>query len=149
MRIRIQHHTTYRYETPSTDVIQILRLTPRNHDGQYVVDWRMDVSAECRLDCHEDAFGNITHVFSHGPLADLTVHVAGQIDTQDTGGILRGTVERFPPSLFLRATPLTEADGAMQKMARQMELNRRSWPVFRCGRTAPRPAGHSTFRTVW
>ena len=36
MRIRISHLTSYRYATPATSVIQRLRLTPRNHDGQYV-----------------------------------------------------------------------------------------------------------------
>ncbi len=36
MRIRIVHETTYRYDTPADGVIQMLRLTPRNHDGQYV-----------------------------------------------------------------------------------------------------------------
>ena len=37
MRLRISHLTSYRYQTPATGVIQTLRLTPRNHDGQYVV----------------------------------------------------------------------------------------------------------------
>ena len=50
MRMRIAHATTYRYDAPPTSVIQMLRLTPRNHEGQYVVDWRIDVSADCRLD---------------------------------------------------------------------------------------------------
>ena len=36
MRIRISHETDYSYDTPATGVIQMLRLTPRNHDGQYV-----------------------------------------------------------------------------------------------------------------
>ena len=60
MRIRISHATTYRYDAPPTGVIQMLRLTPRNHDGQYVVDWRIDLSEDCLLHQHEDAFGNIT-----------------------------------------------------------------------------------------
>ena len=47
MRIQISHETVYRYETPAAGVIQTLRLTPRNHDGQYVVDWRIDVSENC------------------------------------------------------------------------------------------------------
>src|SRR5262249_11118290 len=64
MRIRISHETAYRYDTPATGVIQVLRLTPRNHEGQYVTDWRIDVSQECRLDAHEDAFGNFTHTFT-------------------------------------------------------------------------------------
>jgi transglutaminase-like putative cysteine protease len=120
MRLRISHSTTYQYDPPATGVIQVLRMTPCNHDGQYVANWQVDVSVDARLDMRYDAFGNITHAFSHGALADLTVHVAGQIETQDTGGILRGAVERFPPGLFLRATSLTETDAAMHQMARQM-----------------------------
>ena len=50
MRICVAHETVYRYDTPSSGVIQTLRLTPRNHTGQYVVDWRIDVSADCRLE---------------------------------------------------------------------------------------------------
>ena len=73
MRIRIAHSIVYRYEPPAAGVIQMLRLTPRNHDGQYVVGWRIDVSGDARLDAHEDAFGNLTHVFTaDGPFADLT-----------------------------------------------------------------------------
>jgi len=111
MRIRISHLTNYRYETPATSVIQMLRLTPRNHDGQYLTRWRIDVSTDCRLDQHEDAFGNITHAFTaEGPLGELTILVEGEVETRDTQGVVRGTVERFPPSLYLRETALTSPD---------------------------------------
>src|SRR5262249_9128325 len=50
MLIRVSHLTTYHYGTPATSVIQTLRLTPRNHDGQFVMNWRIDVSKDCRLD---------------------------------------------------------------------------------------------------
>jgi transglutaminase-like putative cysteine protease len=111
MRIRISHLTNYRYETPATSVIQMLRLTPRNHDGQYLTRWRIDVSTDCRLDQHEDAFGNITHAFTaEGPLGELTILVEGEVETRDTHGVVRGTVERFPPSLYLRETALTSPD---------------------------------------
>jgi transglutaminase-like putative cysteine protease len=120
MRIRISHETRYRYDAPTNGVIQTLRLTPRNHEGQYVVHWRIDVSEDCRLDVHEDAFGNVTHTFTaEGPFADLGVQVEGEVDTQDMGGIVRGAIERFPPSLYLRATPLTEVDGAIADFARE------------------------------
>jgi transglutaminase-like putative cysteine protease len=117
MRLRISHSTTYRYEPPATGVIQILRMTPSSHDGQYVAEWHVDVSTDSRLEMHQDAFGNITHVLTHGPLADLTITVGGLIETHDTGGVLRGTDERFPPSMFLRSTPLTETDPKMAKFA--------------------------------
>ena len=122
MRICVAHETVYRYDTPSTGVIQTLRLTPRNHTGQYVVDWRIDVSADCRLDPQEDAFGNLTHAFSApGPVSDLRVMVEGEVETQDTAGVVRGAVERFPPSLFLRETALTRADAAIAAYAAQFE----------------------------
>ena len=111
MRLSISHRTTYHYAPPATRVIQVLRLTPRNHDGQYVVRWRIDVSADCRLDQHEDAFGNITHAFAaDGPLPELSLLVEGEVETRDAQGIVRDAVERFPPSLFLRETALTACD---------------------------------------
>jgi transglutaminase-like putative cysteine protease len=45
------------------------------------------------------------------------VSVDGEVETRDSGGVVRGTVERFPPSLFLRETPLTRADGAIAEFA--------------------------------
>src|SRR5947208_1423745 len=111
MRMRVSHLTTYRYATPAASVVQMLRLTPRNHDGQYVTRWRIDVSADCRLNQHEDAFGNITHAFTaEGPFSELSVQVEGEVETRDTEGVVCGAVERFPPSLYLRETALTAAD---------------------------------------
>src|SRR6201999_3615780 len=122
MRLRIQHTTNYRYEPPATGVIQILRLTPGSHDGQYVAEWQIDVSTDSRLDMHEDAFGNVTHVMTHGAIEDLTITVGGLIETHDTGGVLRGTDERFPPSLFLRPTALTAVNPAMENFARELRV---------------------------
>lgn len=118
MRIRISHATIYHYDTPPTSVTQMLRLTPRNHDGQYVANWRIDVSQDCLLHQHDDAFGNVTHSFTaEGPFDTLTVAVEGEVDTQDTHGVLSGEIERFPPSLFLRETALTEPDSAIVELA--------------------------------
>ena len=118
MRIRISHETVYQYDPPAAAVIQILRLTPRSHEGQYVVDWRIEVSADCRLTQQQDAFGNITHAFSaDGPFDELRVRVDGIVETQDTDGVVRGAIERFPPSLFLRETDLTKPDAAIEAFA--------------------------------
>src|SRR5215468_12616024 len=118
MRLHISHLTTYRYATPATSVIQTLRVTPRNHGGQFVINWRIDVSSDCRLDQHKDAFGNITHTFTvDGPLGELKVLVEGEVETRDTNGIVLGAVERFPPSLYLRETELTRPDEAITALA--------------------------------
>src|ERR1700761_3199568 len=120
MRLRIAHSTSYRYAPPASGVIQILRMTPGSHGGQYVAEWQIDVSTDSRLDVHEDAFGNVTHVLTHGAISDLTISVEGLIETHATGGVLKGTDERFPPSLFLRATSLTEVNPAMASFARDL-----------------------------
>jgi transglutaminase-like putative cysteine protease len=121
MRLRIAHSSVYRYDPPAAGVIQVLRLTPRNHEGQYIQRWHIDVVPDARLAAHEDAFGNITHVLTaDGPLEELRVEVDGEVETQNANGVVRGTVERFPPSLFLRDTALTQADGAIRDFAQKI-----------------------------
>src|SRR5581483_1865093 len=118
MRLRIAHQSIYRYDPPASGVIQVLRLTPRNHDGQYIVDWRIAATPDARLATHEDASGNISHVFTtDGPLDELRVEVDGHVETQNSNGVVRGTVERFPPSLYLRDTALTQPDDAIREFA--------------------------------
>jgi transglutaminase-like putative cysteine protease len=133
MRICVAHETVYRYDAPCTGVIQTLRLTPRNHAGQYVVNWRIDVSADYRLEPVEDAFGNILHAISiAGPLSELRLVVDGEVEIQDTAGVVRSAVERFPPSLFLRETALTRPDEAILAYAARF----------------PRPSAGSTLSTL-
>ena len=49
--------------------------------------------------------------------SELRVEVDGEVETQNTEGVVRGTVERFPPSLFLRDTAMTQADAAIREFA--------------------------------
>ena len=118
MRLCISHLTRYHYDAPTTSISQLLRLTPRNNESQYVAHWRIDVSTDCWLHQHEDAFGNITHAFTaEGSFRELAVMAEGEVETRDTQGILRGAVERFPPSLYLRDTALTSADAKIADFA--------------------------------
>ena len=121
MRIRILHTTSYCYDAPPKGVTQMLRLTPRNHDGQYVARWRIELSEDCRLHQREDAFGNITHSFTaEGLFNELSIAVEGEVDVHDTNSVVRGAVERFPPSLFLRETALTQPDAAIIDFAQSV-----------------------------
>lgn len=114
MRIHVAHETRYRYDVPAKSAVQLMRLTPRNHNGQYVARWSIEIGSDCRLDPHEDAFGNIAHSFTiDGPISELVVRVDGVVETQDTNGVIAGTLERFPPALYLRETQLTKADPAI------------------------------------
>ncbi|MBV8961878.1 MAG: transglutaminase family protein [Hyphomicrobiales bacterium] len=118
MRLSIRHETLHHFAPPAKSVIQTLRLTPRNHEGQHVVHWRIDVDAECRLKASQDAFGNVVHGFtSAGPHAVVSVTAIGEVDTFDTRGVINGAIDRFPPELYLRSTPLTPASAARTTLA--------------------------------
>ncbi|MCP8940461.1 transglutaminase family protein [Alsobacter sp. SYSU M60028] len=124
MRIRVFHQLTHEFAPPAKQLIQTLRLTPRNHEGQYVAHWRIEVDMESRLRQSADAFGNFTHVLSvDGPVERLTLTVDGVVETHDTTGIVRGALERFPPGLYLRETPLTLPDDTVRALAEEIRAD--------------------------
>lgn len=119
MRIRISHTTSYQYEREVRSILQVLRVTPRPHEGQQVVNWRLDADADVRLRWTEDAFGNIVHSLStERPVSALAVTVSGEIATTDTAGVVRGAIERLPEEVYLRSTPRTAASPDLAAFAR-------------------------------
>jgi transglutaminase-like putative cysteine protease len=118
MRLRIVHETAYRFDPPATGSIQTLRLTPRGHDGQFVVNWRIEIDHDCRLDPATDPFGNVVHSFTtEGRLDALTITALGDVETHDMAGMVRGQKERFPIGVFLRTTQLTAPDADIRAFA--------------------------------
>ncbi|MEP9347972.1 transglutaminase family protein [Xanthobacter sp. KR7-225] len=122
MRVRIRHEITQKFEPAARNASAIVRLTPRGHEGQYVQRWTLDLDSDTRFHPQEDAFGNLCHAFTiDGPVAAFTIAAEGEVETQDTTGIVRGTVERFPPSLYLRQTDLTHPSARVSDFAAAVE----------------------------
>lgn len=118
MRIRIAHETRYRYDWPARSVLQVLRLSPRDHDGQHVVSWRIEPSVEGKLKPFEDGYGNACHTFeADESVEEITLSVSGDVEVQDTAGIVSGTPERLPDVFYLRETDLTAPDDAIKAFA--------------------------------
>jgi transglutaminase-like putative cysteine protease len=85
------------------------------------LNWRVETDSDARLSAGEDALGNVVHAFSApGPLKRLVIRVTGEVETWDTGGVVQGAVERFPPMVFLRETPLTRCDPAIRALAERV-----------------------------
>ncbi|MCJ2126120.1 transglutaminase family protein [Methylobacterium sp. J-077] len=130
MRIRVVHETIYTYEQPARGLVQVMRLTPRDHDGQYVRTWRIDTSIDGRLTAREDGFGNIVHWFTPDAPADaLTIRVTGAVDTEDTHGVVRGTVERLPDEFYLRDTDLCTISSELQIFAERVATDGDGTPL--------------------
>ena len=118
MRIRILHEATFAYAPPARSVIQLLRLTPRSFEAQHVLRWRVSSDADGVLRQREDSLGNVTHTFSHhGPIEGVRIVGEGEVETFDTVGVVRGAVELLPVEIYLRASPLAEANGALRDFA--------------------------------
>ncbi len=118
MRIRIDYTTAYDYSQAASSVIQLLRVQPRGGWDQHVARWRVDVDADGSLRAGSDVFGNVTHLFTAAaPIRQLTLTVAGEVDTDDAHGAVRGFHEPLPPTMFLRSTALTIPDAAIAGFA--------------------------------
>ncbi|WP_210485014.1 transglutaminase family protein [Microvirga antarctica] len=118
MRIRISHDTTYTYSEPVNAAMQLLRLTPRGHDGQRVISWSIETDCGGRLIRREDWYGNVMHsLYASGPIDHIGLKVVGEVVTTELDGIVRGAPERFPEKFYLRGTALTEIDSAMRDFA--------------------------------
>jgi transglutaminase-like putative cysteine protease len=118
MRIRVSHEIIHRFSPPARTVNQILRLTPLSFDSQYVLRWRIDVDADGALRQSEDAHGNAVASYSHhGLIERLAVSAAGEVETSDAAGLVRGAVERLPAEMYLRESPLAHVNGALRGFA--------------------------------
>jgi len=119
MRIRISHEITHRFTPPARMLIQTLKLTPSSFDSQYILSWRINFDLDAVLRQTEDSHGNILSSFSHhgAPLETVTVTARGEVETSDTAGVVRGSVERLPAEMYLRESPLAHANGALRAFA--------------------------------
>ncbi len=116
MRIRISHSIAYAYAEPVRQLRQVLRLTPRDHDGQHVMSWRIEPNIDGRLRTGQDPFGNLVHDFSaDGPIENYAIAINGMVETVDLAGVIRGVVEKVPPAVFMRDTRLTEPSAALRE----------------------------------
>ncbi len=95
-------------------------MTPRSFESQYVLRWRVAVDLDATLKPSEDAFGAIVHRMSwHKPLESVTVTANGEVQTSDAVGIVRGAAEPAPPEMYLRASPLAQANPALKAFAEE------------------------------
>ena len=115
MLLNIEHQTQYIYSEAVQYTIQELRLTPRNGQGQHVKHWEIKVNGQCHA--FEDTFGNLAHTLViDQPHRELLLSVSGEVET---GVESLASHQPLPLELFLRDTPLTQADAAMITFAKQ------------------------------
>ena len=114
MKLRIQHHTTYRYTWPVLYSIQHVRLTPQQDNKQRILDWKIRTPAKHHSAC--DHHGNAVHTFSvNQQHRELTVQSHGhvEIDSLDDGYVPLQQLS-LNPMVYTPTTPLTQFNVEMR-----------------------------------
>lgn len=120
MRLRLRHTLHIGFPEPARNVMAVLRLSPRSHEGQRITNWRIDVDPDCLLKSGEDHFGNLVHTLTvPGVVSELNIAAQGELTSFDALGIVRGTAERLPVDVYLRDTALTVPGESVRDLARR------------------------------
>lgn len=118
MRITVKHTTHYSYDQNVPYSAQLIRLHPRDHQGQRVVSWRVVSENGRTLPSTYDGYGNILHMLTRDLLHDAAAITAeGEVETSSTAGIIRDAVETLPVIYYLRSSEFTEPDQAIAALA--------------------------------
>src|SRR6187200_1089168 len=94
MRLAIRHTTRYRFADPVAHGLQRLRLTPKETQGQTIIDWTIDYEGAREELVYEGA-------------RDVVIACRGTVETEDKAGVIGRHAGHLPLWAFLGQTELT------------------------------------------
>jgi transglutaminase-like putative cysteine protease len=116
MRIKITHETRYHFEVIPNRLVQRLHLKPSDFATQKTLSWKVTAPGIDGALEYIDGFGNRIQLLTAEQLSQDSIILAeGEIETQDSAGVVRGLSMFAPDNVFLRQTPATMPDAAMVK----------------------------------
>jgi transglutaminase-like putative cysteine protease len=130
LKLQVRHRTHYAFGEPVVHALQRLRLTPKETQGQRIIDWRMSLeNAEVELQ-YDDQHFNHVHLISLAPGArEVTVTCEGMVETEDNAGVIGRHSGHLPLWSFLRQTPLTKPGPRMRALLRDMPATDSAAPL--------------------
>jgi transglutaminase-like putative cysteine protease len=118
MRLSVRHATAYAFDTPKRFVTQSHRLTPFSCEQQQVIDWTVSSEGAVFGASFTDGAGEtVTTMTLQGPVDRVEIVVEGEVETNDTAGVLRGHRETISPRVYLGPTQAIKANGALLDLA--------------------------------
>ncbi|SMH40501.1 transglutaminase family protein [Maritimibacter sp. HL-12] len=124
MRLKIQHVTRYRFETPVSYGLQQLRKTPKTTPQQQIIAWQTRVEHGRKELAFEDYHHNTVELisFSRGT-TELSVISEGEMELTDTAGIVGPHRGPAPLWLYRRSTELTRPRPRVRELLRGSEAS--------------------------
>lgn len=118
MLLSIRHTTTYDYDRPVPFALQRLRLIPRTGNGQTVHAWQTQVLGGEKQVRFADAFQNeVELVKVAARTTRIEIVSAGQVETEDVGGVIGKHTGYAPLWLFQESTPATAPGNGIRQLA--------------------------------
>jgi transglutaminase-like putative cysteine protease len=125
LRLAIRHTTRYDFGAAVIHGLQRLRLTPKETQGQRIVEWRMDYNGGREELSYDDQNFNHVSLISILPGADhLEVICEGVIETDDHAGVIGRHSGHMPLWAFLGQTNRTRPGPKMRALLSSVEFDK-------------------------
>lgn len=121
MKLTIRHTTHYAFAEPVVHALQRLRLTPKETQGQRIIDWSMHFdNAYAELAYDDQHFNHVTLIGLLPGAREVTVTCEGTVETEDNAGVIGRHSGHLPLWSFLRQTPLTRPGPKLRGLLRDV-----------------------------
>ena len=121
LTLSIRHSTHYAFAEPVIHALQRLRLTPKETQGQRIIEWQMRFdNADAELQYDDQHFNHVTLIGVHPGAREVTVMCEGVVETEDNAGVIGHHSGHLPLWSFLRQTPLTRPGTKLRGLLRDV-----------------------------
>ncbi len=121
MTLSIRHTTHYAFAEPVVHALQRLRLTPKETQGQRIIDWSMALeNAHAELEYDDQHFNHVTLIALTSDAREVTVTCAGTVETDDNAGVIGRHSGHLPLWSFVRQTALTRPGAKLRALLREV-----------------------------
>lgn len=122
MRLSISHTTSYRFAEPVAHGLQRMRLTPKETQGQKILDWGMSYQGAHEQFSYDDQnYNHVTLVSVEEGTKEVVVTCAGTVDTEDNAGVIGRHAGHLPLWSFLSQTELTRPGPRIKQLIASVE----------------------------
>ncbi|MEZ5681851.1 MAG: transglutaminase family protein [Erythrobacter sp.] len=121
MRLSVRHTTRYRFDNPVVHALQRLRLTPKETQGQEILEWDMEYeNAHPELTYEDQHHNTVTLISVESGAQEVTVTCRGKVETSDHAGVIGRHAGHLPLWSFQGQTALTRPGPGMRKLMKQV-----------------------------
>ncbi len=124
MKLKITHTTTYEYDEPVGYALQQVRLTPITNSQQKVHSWNLDIEGgESELSYLDQHKNHTTLVQATPGVTQVKFTAHGEVETNDTAGVLGRVYGKAPLWHFLQQTERTAPGKNVRKLAKVLSTS--------------------------